>query len=54
MEFVSPVNPKNIWKLCFKDRDEMNRIFYENRPQQFYIEEMEYENQQSENLKEDN
>lgn len=32
MEFVSPVNPKNIWKLCFKDRDEMNRIFYENRP----------------------
>lgn len=32
MEFVSPVNPKNIWTLCFKDRDEMNRIFYENRP----------------------
>ena len=32
MEFVSPVNPKNIWTLCFKDRNEMNRIFYENRP----------------------
>ena len=31
MEFVPPVNPKNIWTLRFKDRDEMNRIFYENR-----------------------
>ena len=32
MEFVSPINPKNIWTLYFKDRNEMNRIFYENRP----------------------
>ena len=32
MEFVSPINSKNIWKLCFRDRDEMNRIYYENRP----------------------
>ena len=30
--FKSPANNKNIWKLCFKTRDEMNRIFYENRP----------------------
>ena len=30
--FVSPANQKNIWKLCFRDREEMNRIFYENRP----------------------
>ena len=30
--FKSPVNQKNIWTLCFRDRDEMNRIFYENRP----------------------
>ena len=32
MEFRSPINPKNIWTLCFRDRDEMSRIFYENRP----------------------
>jgi hypothetical protein len=30
--FKSPTIPKNIWKLCFRDRAEMNRIFYENRP----------------------
>ena len=30
--FKSPANPKNIWKLCFRDREEMNKIFYENRP----------------------
>ena len=29
--FPSPVNPKNIWKLCFRDRKEMNNIFYEGR-----------------------
>ena len=30
--FKSPANNKNIWTLCFRDRDEMNRIFHENRP----------------------
>lgn len=30
--FKSPVNSKNIWTLCFRDRKEMNDIFYENRP----------------------
>lgn len=30
--FKSPAISKNIWKLCFRDRNEMNRIFYENRP----------------------
>lgn len=30
--FTSPANHKNIWTLCFRDRDEMNRIYYENRP----------------------
>lgn len=30
--FKSPANSKNIWKLCFRDRDTMNKIFYENRP----------------------
>ncbi|MDE6946250.1 MAG: basic secretory family protein [Anaeroplasmataceae bacterium] len=30
--FKSPANSKNIWKLCFKTKDDMNRIFYENRP----------------------
>lgn len=30
--FVSPINPKSIWKLCFRSKDEMNRIYYENRP----------------------
>lgn len=29
--FSSPVNKKNIWKLCFRDKVEMNRIYYENR-----------------------
>lgn len=29
--FKSPAIPKNIWKLCFRDREEMNRIYYENR-----------------------
>lgn len=32
MEFVSPVNSKNIWTLRFKDKNEMNKIYYENRP----------------------
>ena len=31
-EFKSPANSKNIWKLCFRDRKEMNNIYYENRP----------------------
>lgn len=30
--FASPSNKRNIWKLCFRDKDEMNRIYYENRP----------------------
>lgn len=30
--FKSPAIPTNIWKLCFRDRNEMNEIFYENRP----------------------
>lgn len=30
--FKSPAISKNIWKLCFRDRDEMNRIYYEGRP----------------------
>ena len=30
--FKSPANQKNIWTLCFRDREEMNRIYYENRP----------------------
>ena len=29
--FLSPTIPKNVWKLCFRDRAEMNKIFYENR-----------------------
>lgn len=29
--FLSPVNQKNIWKLCFKSRKEMNDIYYENK-----------------------
>jgi len=29
--FKSPAISKNIWKLCFRDRAEMNRIYYENR-----------------------
>ena len=30
--FKSPAISKNIWKLCFRDREEMNKIFFENRP----------------------
>lgn len=30
--FKSPANQKNIWKLCFRDKEDMNRIFYENKP----------------------
>lgn len=30
--FKSPALSKNIWKLCFRNREEMNKIFYENRP----------------------
>lgn len=30
--FKSPINSKNVWKLCFRDKNEMNRIYYENRP----------------------
>ena len=30
--FKSPAIPKNIWSLSFKNRQEMNRIYYENRP----------------------
>lgn len=30
--FKSPANQKNVWKLCFRDRAEMNKIYYENRP----------------------
>ena len=29
--FKSPAIPKKIWKLCFRNREEMNRIFYEGR-----------------------
>ena len=29
--FKSPAIPKNIWKLCFRAKEEMNRIFYEGR-----------------------
>ena len=29
--FKSPAIPKNIWKLCFRDREEMTKIYYENR-----------------------
>jgi predicted SprT family Zn-dependent metalloprotease len=29
--FKSPAISKNIWKLCFRDREEMNKIYYENR-----------------------
>lgn len=29
--FKSPFNRQNAWELQFKDRDEMNRIYYENR-----------------------
>lgn len=30
--FKSPANQKNIWRLCFRDRKEMNEIYYENKP----------------------
>jgi len=30
--FKSPANPNNSWKLCFRDRAEMNKIYYEDRP----------------------
>lgn len=30
--FKSPANQKNIWTLSFRDKDEMNKIYYENRP----------------------
>lgn len=29
--FKSPVNPKNVWKLCFRDKETMNKIFYEDK-----------------------
>lgn len=29
--FKSPAIQKNIWRLCFRDKDEMTRIFYENK-----------------------
>lgn len=29
--FKSPTNSKNIWTLCFRGREEMNRIFYEGK-----------------------
>lgn len=30
--FKSPVNKENFWTLCFRDKDEMNKIYYEHRP----------------------
>jgi hypothetical protein len=29
--FSSPAIAKNTWKLCFRDEDEMNDIFYERK-----------------------
>lgn len=29
--FKSPAIPKNIWKLCFRDKKTMNDIYYEGR-----------------------
>ena len=29
--FKSPANQKNIWKLCFRNRKEMDDIYYEDR-----------------------
>lgn len=29
--FKSPAISKNIWKLCFKSQEEMDRIYYEGR-----------------------
>ena len=30
--FKSPANPKNSWKLCFRDKKDMTRIYYEDKP----------------------
>lgn len=30
-KFKSPAISKNIWNLCFRNREEMNKIYYENR-----------------------
>jgi hypothetical protein len=30
--FRSPAIHSNTWKLCFRPREEMSRIFYESRP----------------------
>lgn len=30
-KFKSPAISKNIWTLCFRNREEMNKIYYENR-----------------------
>lgn len=29
--FRSLITPKNIWTLCFRDKEDMTRIYYENR-----------------------
>lgn len=29
--FKSPAISKNIWTLCFRDKEEMNRIYYEGK-----------------------
>lgn len=29
--FKSPASPNNIWKLCFRPKEEMTKIFYEDR-----------------------
>ena len=29
--FNSPAISKNIWKLCFRTQEEMNKIYYENK-----------------------
>lgn len=29
--FKSPANNRTVWKLCFRDRKEMDKIFYEGR-----------------------
>lgn len=31
MTFTSPVIPKNIWTLCFRDRATMTKLYYEDR-----------------------
>lgn len=30
--FKSPVDENHIWKLCFRDPNEVNRLFYEHNP----------------------